>query len=248
MIPELGQVALVLALLLALIQGTLPLIGAHRNDGALMAVARPAAIGQFLLVLMAFGLLAYSFAVNDFTVKNVAHNSFSQLPLAYRLTATWGSHEGSMLLWVLILASWTLAVAVLVRRLPPATLARILAVLGLVSVGFLAFVFLTSNPFARLFPAPLDGADLNPLLQDFGMILHPPMLYMGYVGFAVTFAFAIAALLDGRLDKAWARWARPWTLAAWVFLTIGIALGSWWAYRELGWVGGGSGIRPRTPP
>jgi cytochrome c-type biogenesis protein CcmF len=237
MIPELGQVALVLALLLALVQGTLPLIGAHRNDGALMAVARPAAIGQFLLVLMAFGVLAYSFAVNDFTVKNVAHNSFSQLPLAYRLTATWGSHEGSMLLWVLILAAWTLAVAVLVRRLPPRTLARILAVLGLVSVGFLAFVLLTSNPFARLFPAPLDGADLNPLLQDFGMILHPPMLYMGYVGFAVTFAFAIAALLEGRLDRAWARWARPWTLAAWVFLTIGIALGSWWAYRELGWGG-----------
>jgi cytochrome c-type biogenesis protein CcmF len=237
MIPELGQVALVSALLLALVQGSLPLVGAQRGNATLMAVAAPAAHGQLALVLMAFGALAYAFAMNDFTVKNVAHNSFSELPLAYRLTATWGSHEGSMLLWVVILAGWTSAVTLFGRRLPLAVSARVLGVLGLVSVGFLAFVLFTSNPFVRLFPAPPDGADLNPLLQDAGMILHPPMLYMGYVGFSVAFAFAIAALLGGRLDAAWARWARPWTTAAWVFLTIGIALGSWWAYRELGWGG-----------
>lgn len=237
MIPELGQMALVIALLLALVQGTLPVIGAQRGNATLMAVARPAAYGQLAALLIAFAALGYGFAANDFSVKNVAHNSFSELPLAYRLTATWGSHEGSMLLWVVILAAWTAAVTVFARRLPLAVSARVVGVLGLVSVGFLAFVLFTSNPFVRLFPAPPDGADLNPLLQDAGMILHPPMLYMGYVGFSVAFAFAIAALLGGRLDAAWARWARPWTTAAWVFLTIGIALGSWWAYRELGWGG-----------
>ncbi|MCU0970830.1 MAG: heme lyase CcmF/NrfE family subunit [Gammaproteobacteria bacterium] len=237
MIPELGHLALILALLLALAQGTLPLVGARTGSTALMAVAVPAARGQLVFVAASFALLAYAFYTNDFTVKNVAHNSFSQLPPVYRLTATWGSHEGSMLLWVLLLGAWTAAVTVLGRRLPAATLARVLAVLGLVSAGFLAFVLTTSNPFARLFPAPLDGADLNPLLQDAGMVLHPPMLYMGYVGFSVAFAFALAALLEGRLDAGWARWARPWTTAAWVFLTIGIALGSWWAYRELGWGG-----------
>jgi cytochrome c-type biogenesis protein CcmF len=237
MIPELGHLALILALLLAIAQGTLPFVGARTGNEGLMAVAAPAARGQLAFVAAAFGFLAYAFYTNDFTVKNVAHNSFSQLPPVYRLTATWGSHEGSMLLWVLILASWTAGVTVLARRLPPATLARVLGVLGLVSTGFLAFVLMTSNPFDRLFPAPPDGADLNPLLQDAGMVLHPPMLYMGYVGFSVAFAFAIAALLEGRLDAAWARWARPWTTAAWVFLTIGIALGSWWAYRELGWGG-----------
>lgn len=237
MIPELGQVALILALLLALAQGVLPLIGVQRGDKALMAVATPAAMGQLCGVAIAFGILAYSFAVNDFSVKNVAHNSFSQLPLAYRLTATWGSHEGSMLLWVLMLAGWSAAFALLGRRLPTALATRVVGVLGLVSVGFIAFVLITSNPFTRLDPVPVDGADLNPLLQDWGMILHPPLLYMGYVGFAVAFAFAPAGLLAGQLDRDWARWVRPWALTAWVFLTVGIALGSWWAYRELGWGG-----------
>jgi cytochrome c-type biogenesis protein CcmF len=237
MIPELGHFALILALLLATVQGTLPLVGAQTGSTPLMAVARPAALGQLAFVALAFAALAYAFLANDFSVKNVASNSFSQLPPMYRLTATWGSHEGSMLLWVLMLAGWTAALAVLSRRLPAETRARVLGVLGLVSVGFLAFVVATSNPFERLLPAPADGRDLNPLLQDAGMILHPPMLYMGYVGFAVSFAFAIAALLGGRLDATWARWSRPWATLAWMFLTIGIALGSWWAYRELGWGG-----------
>ena len=237
MIPELGHFSLIVALLLAVVQGTLPLVGAQTGNASLMAVARPAALGQLAFVALAFASLAYAFLSNDFSVKNVASNSFSQLPPVYRLTATWGSHEGSMLLWVLMLAGWTAALTVLSRRLPAQTRARVLGVLGLVSVGFLAFVVATSNPFERLLPPPADGRDLNPLLQDAGMILHPPMLYMGYVGFSVSFAFALAALLDGRLDAAWARWARPWTTVAWVFLTVGIALGSWWAYRELGWGG-----------
>jgi cytochrome c-type biogenesis protein CcmF len=202
-----------------------------------MAVARPAAQGQFVFSLLAFGCLAYSFMVNDFSVENVASNSFSQLPEIYRLTATWGSHEGSLLLWVLILGFWTTAVSVFSRHLPEDMVARVLGVMGLISVGFLAFLLTTSNPFDRLLPAAVDGRDMNPLLQDWGMIIHPPMLYMGYVGFAVAFAFAIAALLSGRLDAAWARWSRPWTTVAWAFLTLGIALGSWWAYRELGWGG-----------
>jgi cytochrome c-type biogenesis protein CcmF len=237
MIPELGHFSLIVALLLAVVQGTLPLVGAQTRSAPLMAVARPAALGQLAFVALAFASLAYSFLTNDFSVRNVAQNSFSQLPPVYRLTATWGSHEGSMLLWVLMLAGWTGALTVLSRRLPAETRARTLGVLGLVSVGFLAFVVATSNPFERLLPAPPDGRDLNPLLQDAGMVLHPPMLYMGYVGFSVAFAFALAALLGGQLDVAWARWARPWTTLAWVFLTGGIALGSWWAYRELGWGG-----------
>ncbi len=237
MIPELGHFALIVALLLALTQAVLPLIGAQRGNLTLMSVARPAAQGQFVFAALAFGCLAYSFMVNDFTVENVARNSFSQLPEVYRLTATWGSHEGSLLLWVLILGFWTTAVSVFSRHLPDDMVARVLGVMGIISVGFLAFLLTTSNPFDRLLPAPIDGRDMNPLLQDWGMIIHPPMLYMGYVGFAVAFAFAIAALLSGRLDAAWARWSRPWTTVAWAFLTLGIALGSWWAYRELGWGG-----------
>ena len=237
MIPELGQFALILALLLALIQSVFPLVGAHRGNATLMALARPAAQGQFVFVALAFGCLAYSFMNNDFSVLNVAKNSFSQLPEIYRFTATWGSHEGSMLLWVLILGFWTTAVSVFSRHLPEDMAARVIGVMGLISVGFLAFLLTTSNPFERLIPAAPDGNDMNPLLQDWGMIIHPPMLYMGYVGFAVAFAFSIAALLSGKMDAAWARWSRPWTTVAWAFLTLGISLGAWWAYRELGWGG-----------
>ncbi len=237
MIPELGHFALIVALLLALTQAILPLYGAQRGDFTLMAVARPAAQGQFVFVLLAFVCLAWSFLNNDFSVLNVAKNSFSQLPEIYRLTATWGSHEGSLLLWVLILAFWSTAVSVFSRHLPEDMAARVIGVMGLISVGFLAFLLITSNPFERLLPAAMDGNDMNPLLQDWGMIIHPPMLYMGYVGFAVAFAFAIAALLSGKMDVAWARWSRPWTTVAWAFLTLGIVLGSWWAYRELGWGG-----------
>ena len=237
MIPELGQVALSLALCLALVQSVLPIAGAARGDAAWMAVARPAAQGQCAFVAVAFGCLAWSFASNDFSVLNVATNSNSQLPLHYRLAATWGSHEGSLLLWVLMLGFWTVAVTLFSRHLPEGIVARVIGVMGLVSVGFLAFMLFTSNPFDRLVPAAPDGRDLNPLLQDPGMIFHPPMLYMGYVGFSVAFAFAIAALLSGRLDATWARWSRPWTTAAWISLTLGIALGSWWAYYELGWGG-----------
>ncbi len=237
MIPELGHFALIVALLLALTQAILPLYGAQRGNLTLMAVARPAAQGQFVFVALAFGCLAYSFLTNDFSVENVARNSFSQLPEVYRLTATWGSHEGSMLLWVLILGFWSTAVSVFSRHLPEDMVARVIGVMGLISVGFLAFLLTTSNPFERLLPAAMDGNDMNPLLQDSGMIIHPPMLYMGYVGFAVAFAFAIAALLSGKMDVAWARWSRPWTTVAWAFLTLGIMLGSWWAYRELGWGG-----------
>jgi len=237
MIPELGQFALIVALLLALVQAMLPLAGAWRNDAALMSVARPAALAQFGFVLVAFVCLAISFMVNDFSVLNVARNSYSRLPELYRFTATWGSHEGSLLLWVLMLAFWGAAVAVFSRRLPDAMAARVIGVMGLISIGFIVFTLTTSNPFERQLPAAIEGNDMNPLLQDWGMIIHPPMLYMGYVGFAVAFAFAIAALLSGRLDAAWARWSRPWTIAAWTFLTLGIVLGSWWAYRELGWGG-----------
>jgi cytochrome c-type biogenesis protein CcmF len=237
MIPEIGHFALIVALMLALVQATLPLIGAHRGNATLMAVARPAAQGQFLFVAIAFGALAYSFLTNDFSVKNVAQNSFSELPLLYRFTATWGSHEGSILLWSLILAFWTTAVTVWSRHLPEDMSSRVIGVMGLVSVGFLSYMLLASNPFLRLFPAPADGNDLNPLLQDPGMVFHPPMLYMGYVGFSVAFAFAIAALLSGKMDVAWARWSRPWTIVAWMFLSVGITGGSWWAYNELGWGG-----------
>jgi len=203
MIPELGHFALIVALLVAIAQGTLPLIGAHRRDAALMAFARPAAIAQFLLVAFAFGCLAYSFATGDFSVETVAQHSNSQLPLPYQLAATWGSHEGSLLLWVLMLTGWALAVALRSQSLPAPMLARVLAVMGLISIGFLVFLLFTSNPFLRLNPPAPDGSDLNPLLQDPGMVIHPPMLYMGYVGFSVAFAFAIAALLGGRLDATW---------------------------------------------
>ena len=237
MVPEIGQFALILALLLALTQGALPIVGAARGIPAWIGVARPAAQGQFVFVAIAFGCLAWSFVNNDFSVLNVATNSNSQLPLQYRIAATWGSHEGSLLLWVLMLGAWTVAVTVFSRHLPEEMVARVIGVMGLVSVGFLLFMLLTSNPFERLFPAAADGRDLNPLLQDPGMVIHPPMLYMGYVGFSVAFAFAIAALLGGRLDATWARWSRPWTTLAWCFLTLGIMLGSWWAYYELGWGG-----------
>ncbi|MEO1594338.1 MAG: heme lyase CcmF/NrfE family subunit [Pseudomonadota bacterium] len=237
MVAELGQIALIIALVLAVLQGVLPLVGAQRNDAALMAFARPAAVAQFGFIAIAFGILVNAFVLNDFSLTYVANNSNSELPTMYRVAAVWGAHEGSMLLWVLILATWTLAVAWRSRSLPEDMAARVLGVLGLISVGTLAFILFTSNPFWRLQPAALDGADLNPLLQDPALVIHPPMLYVGYVGLSVAFAFAIAAMLSGRLDRQWARWTRPWTTAAWVFLTLGIALGSWWAYYELGWGG-----------
>ncbi|MBU0594626.1 MAG: heme lyase CcmF/NrfE family subunit [Gammaproteobacteria bacterium] len=236
MIPELGHFSLILALLLALVQGVLPLAGAARNNPAWMAVARPAARAQFLFVAIAFAALAYSFLIGDFSVVNVTRNSHSRLPEIYRFTATWGSHEGSMLLWTFILALWTVSVTLFSRHLPDDMVARVVGVMGLVSFGFLLFMLATSNPFLRM-PMAMDGSDLNPLLQDPGMVVHPPILYMGYVGFSVAFAFAIAALLSGKLDASWARWSRPWTTAAWAFLTIGIMMGSWWAYYELGWGG-----------
>ena len=237
MIPELGQVALLLALAVAIVQAVLPIAGAARGHTPWMMLARPAAQAQCLLVAFAFGALAWSFASNDFSVLYVAQNSNSALPLHYRIAGVWGGHEGSLLLWVLMLNLWMLAVAQFSRHLPLPVVARILAVMGLVSVGFLLFMLLTSNPFDRLLPAAADGRDLNPLLQDPGMIIHPPMLYLGYVGFVVPFAFAVAALIDGRMDARWLRWTRPWTNIAWGFLTLGIAIGSWWAYYELGWGG-----------
>src|ERR671926_646096 len=237
MIPEIGQFALIVALLLAVTQATFPLIGASRGNRTWIALAAPAGQAQFIFVAIAFCCLGYSFITNDFSVLNVAANSNSQLPLHYRLAATWGSHEGSLLLWTLMLALWTVAVSLFSRHLPDVMVARVLSVMGIVSVGFLLFMLLTSNPFARLSPVPPDGRDLNPLLQDPAMVAHPPMLYMGYVGFSVAFAFAIAALIGGRLDATWARWSRPWTTVAWMFLTCGIALGSFWAYYELGWGG-----------
>jgi cytochrome c-type biogenesis protein CcmF len=237
MIPEIGQFALIIALLLALTQATLPLIGASRGNRTWIALAAPTGQAQFVFVVIAFCCLGYSFITNDFSVLNVATNSNSQLPLHYRLAATWGSHEGSLLLWTLMLALWTVAVSLLSRHLPEEMVARVLSVMGIVSVGFLLFMLLTSNPFTRLSPVPIDGRDLNPLLQDPAMVAHPPMLYMGYVGFSVAYAFAIAALIGGRLDATWARWSRPWTTVAWIFLTCGIALGSFWAYYELGWGG-----------
>jgi cytochrome c-type biogenesis protein CcmF len=237
LIPELGVFALILALLLAVILGTLPLAGAQRNVAEWMAVARPVAHGLGLFVAIAFGCLAWSFVTDDFSVLDVATNSNSHLPIEYKFAATWGSHEGSLLLWLLLLSGWTVAVARRTRDLPTAMVARVLGVMGLVAVGFLAFLLFTSNPFERLFPPAPEGRDLNPLLQDPAMVLHPPLLYMGYVGFSVAFAFALAALLEGRLDTAWVRWARSWTNLAWASLTCGIVLGSWWAYYELGWGG-----------
>lgn len=238
MIPELGHLAMILALCFASVQAVLPLLGAWRGDRQWMALAQPSAWGQFIFLLFAFGCLTFSFMVDDFSVAYVAENSNSALPWYYKFSAVWGAHEGSLLLWTLILGAWTFAVSVFSRQLPQVMLARVLAVMGVISVGFLLFLILTSNPFSRILPLiPKDGRDLNPLLQDIGLIIHPPMLYMGYVGFSVAFAFAIAALLGGRLDAAWARWSRPWTIVAWAFLGIGITLGSWWAYYELGWGG-----------
>ena len=237
MIPELGNFALILALLLAITQVILPIVGAARGIPSWVALARPVVQGQFVFIAIAFGCLAYSFINNDFSVLNVATNSNSSLPIQYRFAATWGSHEGSLLLWMLMLASWSVAVSVFSRHLPDDMVARVLGVMGVISVGFILFMLFTSNPFDRLFPAAFEGSDLNPLLQDAGMVIHPPMLYMGYVGFSVAFSFAIAALLSGQMDATWARWSRPWTTIAWVFLTIGIMLGSWWAYYELGWGG-----------
>ncbi|GAA0636342.1 heme lyase CcmF/NrfE family subunit [Halomonas beimenensis] len=238
MIPEIGHFALIVALLMATVQAILPLAGTATRRPLWMAYARPMAAGQFLFLVVAYACLTASFLLDDFSVATVADNSNSMLPWYYKASAVWGNHEGSVLLWSLILGAWTFAVSRFSRELPRDMLARVLGVMGLVSTGFLAFVLITSNPFARLLPnPPADGADLNPLLQDFGLIIHPPMLYMGYVGFSVVFAFAIAALLGGRLDAAWTRWARPWTNVAWAFLSVGIALGSWWAYYELGWGG-----------
>ncbi|WP_343577908.1 heme lyase CcmF/NrfE family subunit [Pseudomonas sp.] len=238
MVPELGHLSLILALCMALVMSFFPLVGAWRGDRQWMSLARPAAWGQFAFLAFSFGCLAWAFLHDDFSVAYVASNSNSALPWFYKFSAVWGAHEGSLLLWALILGGWTFAVSIFSRQLPEVMLARVLAVMGMISTGFLLFLIITSNPFSRLLPQmPADGNDLNPLLQDPGLIIHPPMLYMGYVGFSVAFAFAIAALLGGRLDAAWARWSRPWTLVAWTFLGIGIVLGSWWAYYELGWGG-----------
>ena len=239
MIPELGQFALVLALLLAGAQAVFGLWGAHRGNPRYMAVVRPAVAGQFVLVSTAVAVLIHAFVTFDFSVLYVASNSNSALPTFYRVAAMWGAHEGSLLLWGWILALWTLAVAMFSRNLPPTFASRVIGVLGVVSFCFLLFTLYTSNPFERLPPAqiPADGRDLNPVLQDPALAIHPPLLYTGYVGFAVAFAFACAAMLEGKLDQAWARWTRPWTTLAWCFLSVGIALGSWWAYYELGWGG-----------
>lgn len=238
MIPEFGQLSLILATLLAICVTVVPLAGTYNGKLVWMASARPLTLGVFVFVAIAFGLLAWSFYIDDFSVAYVANHSNSLLPLQYKISAVWGGHEGSLLLWALILAGWSLSVSLFSKGLPLDMLARVLSVMGFIAVGFLLFMILTSNPFDRILPnIPQDGGDLNPLLQDFGLIIHPPMLYMGYVGFSVVFAFAIAALLSGRLDSAWARWSRPWTNLAWAFMTVGIALGSWWAYYELGWGG-----------
>ena len=237
MIPEVGQFALILALSLAICQGVLPLLGAQRNNAAMMSVARSAAAGQFFFVAISFACLIWAFLHDDFSVLYVANHSQLSLPTAYKISAVWSAHEGSLLMWLLLLAGWTVAVAGFSSELPDKMVARVIGVLGLLSVGFLLFAILTSNPFERLVPAAVDGADLNPLLQDPGLAIHPPILYVGYVGFSVAFAFAIAAMISGELDQQWAKWTRPWTTVAWLFLTIGIALGSWWAYYELGWGG-----------
>jgi cytochrome c-type biogenesis protein CcmF len=236
-IAEAGHFALTLALFVAIVQSTLPMIGAHRGNALWMSMDKPSAISQFLLVTFAFGCLTYSHVVSDFSVLNVVQNSHSLKPMLYKVSGVWGNHEGSLLLWVFIMAGFGSAVAFFGGNLPPTLRARVLGVQALVAVGFYLFMLLTSNPFDRIFPAAADGRDMNPLLQDPGLAFHPPFLYLGYVGFSMAFSFAIAALIEGRVDAAWARWVRPWTLAAWSFLTIGIALGSWWAYYELGWGG-----------
>lgn len=237
MIPELGQFAIALALMAALVQSGLPILGAARGNTVWMRSATATAVVQALLILFAFGVLMRSFVISDFTVLNVVQNSNSLKPMIYKVAGTWGSHEGSLLLWVLILALFGAAVALFGHNIPLGLKARTLSVQAWISVGFLSFMIFTSNPFDRVFPPPVDGQDLNPLLQDIGLAIHPPLLYLGYVGFSIVFSFAVAALIEGRVDPAWARWVRPWTLAAWVSLTGGIALGSWWAYYELGWGG-----------
>ena len=237
MIPELGHFSLIVALCLSLFLSFFSLVGAQRGSALWIALSRPMAILLFLTVGLSFVCLAYAFITNDFSVLYVSQHSNSQLPVQYKFSAVWGGHEGSLLLWVLLLTLWTAAVAVFSQRLPDPVVSRVLGVLALVILGFLLFILLTSNPFDRLIPAATEGRDLNPLLQDPGLVYHPPMLYMGYVGFSVAFAFAIAALISGKLDAAWARWSRPWTLAAWIFLTLGICFGSHWAYYELGWGG-----------
>ena len=237
MIPEIGHFALILALVVALAQGTVPMLGAARGRADWMALAGPTAVLQLVLMLTAFLALMQAYVVSDFTVLNVAQNSHSSKPLIYKISGVWGNHEGSMLLWILILALFGAAVALFGGNLPATLKARVLAVQAWIAIGFLLFTILTSNPFERLLPAPENGGDLNPLLQDPGLAFHPPMLYTGYVGFSIAFSFAIAALIEGKVDAAWARWVRPWTLVAWCFLTAGIALGSWWAYYELGWGG-----------
>jgi cytochrome c-type biogenesis protein CcmF len=237
MVPELGHFALVLALVITIAQASVPLVGSFVGNRRWMEMARPLARGQLTFIAIAFVALLHAFLTDDFSVEYVAGHSNTLMPLLYKVSAIWGGHEGSLLLWALMLAGWGAAVAAFSKNLPLPMVARVVSVIGMVAIGFLLFMLLTSNPFDRLFPAPLEGRDLNPLLQDFGLAIHPPMLYMGYVGFSVAFAFAIAALIGGKLDSAWARWSRPWTTAAWVFLTIGIALGSWWAYYELGWGG-----------
>ncbi|MBH0237590.1 heme lyase CcmF/NrfE family subunit [Methylobrevis albus] len=237
MISEVGHFALVLALILALVQSVVPVIGARRNDAALMAIAPPVAVTQLLLIALSFAALTHAYVVSDFSVVNVYENSHSAKPMLYKITGVWGNHEGSMLLWVLILALFGAAVAWFGGNLPTTLKANVLGVQAWITVAFLLFILLTSNPFLRLSPAPMEGQDLNPLLQDIGLAIHPPLLYLGYVGFSISFAFAVAALIEGRIDAAWARWVRPWTLAAWVFLTAGISMGSYWAYYELGWGG-----------
>jgi len=237
MIPELGHFALILAFAVAIVQGTLPLIGAARGDARLMALGSTAALTQAFLILLSFGALTQAYVTSDFSVANVVANSHSAKPLLYKITGVWGNHEGSMMLWTLILALFGASVALFGANLPDTLRSRVLSIQALIGVGFLAFILFTSNPFLRLSPAPLDGNGLNPVLQDPGLAFHPPMLYLGYVGFSVTYSFAIAALFEGRVDVAWARWVRPWTLAAWCFLTLGIALGSWWSYYILGWGG-----------
>ena len=238
MIAELGNYGLALALALSIFLAILPLVGAEKGNAKLMALSRPLTWAMFLALSLSFGSLFYLFAVNDFSVQYVVNNSNSTLPLQYRLSAVWGSHEGSLLLWIWLLALWAVSVATFTRKMPEEAVARVLSVMGLISIGFMVFIIFSSNPFNRTFPNfPADGRELNPMLQDVGLIFHPPLLYMGYVGFSVAFAFAIASLMTGKLDTAWARWSRPWTMAAWVFLTLGIVLGSWWAYYELGWGG-----------
>ena len=237
MIVEIGHFALILAACVALVQGVLPLAGTINDNQRWQALAKPAATLQFLLIAFSFAVLAHGALTDDFSIKYIAGHSNSLLPAQYKFASVWGGHEGSLLLWMLMLSGWTLAVAIFSRTLPLAMVARVIGILGLVSTGFLMFILITSSPFERLLPAPLDGKDLNPLLQDPGLVIHPPMLYMGYVGFSVAFAFAVSALLSGRMDAAWARWSRPWTIVAWIFMTAGIALGSWWAYYELGWGG-----------